>query len=155
MIHHDWIDHTPPKAGKGTDWFSVQCLYALVLSSATEMLYNQRALQQTLAEREQRLDTAYDLLEGWRRHLPAPLQGIDKQNTHLVVDDHQLCEILLCFFRQYHEAILMICFPWTGMQADGRVSEKYRRKSVELCVNSAQVVLTIANQILNLDILDK
>ena len=119
------------------------------------MLYNQRALRQSPAEREQKLKTAYELLEGWRSHLPAPLQEIHKQDMHLILDDHRTRDIHLSIFRQYHEAIFMIYFPWTGCQVDDRVSEDYRQKSVELCVNSAQVVLAIANQILNLDILDK
>lgn len=119
------------------------------------MLYNQRALRQSPAEREQKLKTAYELLEGWRSQLPAPLQEIHKQDMHLILDNHQIRDIALSIFRQYHEAILMIYFPWTGSQADGRVSEDYRQKSVELCVNSAKVVLAIANQISNLDIFDR
>ena len=119
------------------------------------MLYNQRALRQPPAEREQKLKTAYELLEGWRSHLPAPLQEIHKQDMHLILDDHRTRDIHLSIFRRYHEAIFMIYFPWTGSQADDRVSEDYRQKSVELCVNSAQVVLAITNQILNLDVLDR
>ena len=155
MLHHDWIDHAPPQASKETDWFSVQCLYAILLSSAAEMLYNQRALRQTSTEREQKLETAYELLEGWRKHLPPPLQDIHKQNTHLLLDDHQTRDVILSIFRQYHEAIFMICFPWTGSQSNGRISDDYRRKCLHLCVNSAQEVLATSNQILNLDVLDK
>lgn len=155
VLNHDWIDHAPPEAGTETDWFSVQCLYAIVISSAAEMLYTQRALRQSLIEREQKLKTAFDLLEGWRKHLPNPLQEIHKQNTHLILDDHCVRDVTLSVFRQYHEAIFMICFPWAANRSDGRVSEDCRRKSVELCVNSAQVVLAIANQILNLDMLDR
>ena len=118
------------------------------------MLYNQQALRQSLLEREQKLKMAYELLEGWRSHLPAPLQKIHKHDMHQVLDDHQTRPIALSIFRQYHEAIFMIYFPWTGSQSGGRVSEDYRRKSMELCVNSAQVVLAVANQILSLDILD-
>ncbi|MCJ1279780.1 hypothetical protein MMC21_007604 [Puttea exsequens] len=155
VLNHDWIDHSPPQAGTEADWFSVQCFYAIVISSAAEMLYTQRALRQSLIEREQKLKTAFELLEGWRKHLPTPLQELHKQNTHLILDDCRVRDITLSIFRQYHEAIFMICFPWAGSQSDGRVSEDCRRKSVELCVNSAQVVLAIANQILNLDILDR
>jgi hypothetical protein len=119
------------------------------------MLYNQQALRQSLGEREHKLETAYELLEGWRSHLPAPLQEIHKHDMHRILDDHQTRHIALSIFRQYHEAIFMIYFPWTGSQSGGRVSEDCRRKSMELCVNSAQVVLAIANQILCLDILDR
>lgn len=153
-LDHDWIDHAPPQASKETDWFSLQCLYAIVVSSAAEMLYNQRALRQSIVEREQKLKTAYKLLEGWRSHLPAPLQEIHKHDMHRILDDHQTRHIALSIFRQYHEAIFMIYFPWTCSQSGGRFSEDCRRKSMELCVNSAQVVLAIANQILCLDILD-
>lgn len=155
VLNHDWIDHAPPEAGTETDWFSVQCLYSIVISSAAEMLYNQRALRQSLLEREQKLKTAFELLEGWRKHLPSSLQEIHKQNTHLILDDHRVRDVTLSVFRQYHEAVFMICFPWAGNRSDGRVSEDCRRKSVELCVNSAQVVLAIANQIVNLDVLDR
>nr|ANM86370.1 putative C6 transcription factor [Cladonia uncialis subsp. uncialis]AUW31185.1 putative C6 transcription factor [Cladonia uncialis subsp. uncialis] len=140
VLDYDWIDHAPPEAGKETDWFSVLRLYAIIISSVAGMLYNQRALRQTPAEREHKLKTAYELLEGWRSHLPAPLQGIHKQDIHLILDDHRTRDLHLSIFRQYHEAIFMIYFPWTGSQADGRISEDYRRKSMELCVNSAQVV---------------
>lgn len=119
------------------------------------MLYSQRALRQSFVEREQKLETAYKLLEGWRSHLPAPLQDIRKPDMHGILDDHQTRHIALSIFRQYHEAIFMIYFPWTGSQTGGRFSEDCRRKSMELCINSAQEVLDIANQILCLDILDR
>ena len=120
------------------------------------MLYSQRALRQSLPERKQKLRTAYELLEGWRTKLPPPLHDIHTQDMYLILNDQRMPrDVALSIFRQYHEAILMIHFPWTGRQADARVSEEYRRKSVELCVGSAQVVLAIANQILNLDILDR
>ena len=119
------------------------------------MLYTQRALRNSLIEREQKLKTAFELLEGWRKHLPHALQEIHKQSTHLILDDYRVRDVILSIFRQYHEAIFMICFPWAGIRTDGRVSEDCRRRCVELCVNSAQVVLAIANQILNLDILDR
>lgn len=154
-LDHDWIDHAPPQVGKETDWFPLQCLYAIVISSAAKTLYNQRALRQSLVEREQKLETAYKLLEGWRSHLPAPLQDIHKHDVRRILDDHQVRHIALSMFRQYHEAIFILYFPWTGSQSDGRVSENCRRKSMELCVNSAQVVLAITNQISSLDILDR
>lgn len=119
------------------------------------MLYTQRALRQSLIEREQKLKIAFELLEGWRKHLPTTLQEIHKQNTHLTLDDHHVRDVTLSIFRQYHEAVFMICFPWVGNRSDGRVSKDCRRKCVELCVNSAEVVLAIANQILNLDIVDR
>jgi len=154
VLSHNWIDHAPPESGTEIDWFSVQCLYAIVISSAAEMLYTQRALRQSLTEREQKLKTAFELLEGWRKHLPTPLQEIHKQNTHLALDDLYVRDVTLSIFRQYHEAVYMICFPWVGNRSDGRVSEDCRRKCGELCVNSAQVVLAIANQILNMEIID-
>ena len=155
VLNHDWIDHAPPESGTERDWFSVQCLYAIVISSAAEMLYNQRALRQSLIEREQKLKTAFELLEGWRENLPTSLQDIHKQNAHLILDDYHVRDFTLSIFRQYHEAVFMIFFPLAGNRSDGRVSEDCRWKSVEVCVNSAQVVLAIANQILNLDILDR
>ncbi|RQM04530.1 hypothetical protein DH86_00004444 [Scytalidium sp. 3C] len=154
VLSHNWIDHAPPESGTEIDWFSVQCHYAIVISSAAEMLYTQQALRQSLIEREQKLKTAFELLEGWRKHLPTPLQEIHKQNTHLTLDDLYVRDITLSIFRQYHEAVYMICFPWVGNRSDGRVSKDCRRKCVDLCVNSAQVVLAIANQILNMEIID-
>lgn len=154
-LDHDWIDHAPPQAGKETDWFSLQCRYAIAISSAAKMLYNQQALRQSPVERQEKLKTAHTLLEGWRSNLPAPLQEIHKHDTHRILDDHQTRHMAMSIFRQYHEAIFMIYFPWAGSQSGGRVSEDCRRKSMELCVNSAHVVLAIANQILSLDILDR
>ena len=154
-LDHNWIDHAPPQASKETNWFSVQCLYAIVISSAAEMLYSQRALRQSPAEREQKLKLAYETLGGWRRHLPNSLQDIHKQNLHLVLDDYQVRDIVLSVFRQYHEAIFMIYFPWTSSDSRDRVSEDCRQKCEELCVNSARVVLVIANQIVGLDVLDR
>ena len=119
------------------------------------MLYSQRALRQSFVEREQKLETAYKLLEGWRSHLPAPIQDIRKPDMNRILDDHQTRHIVLSTFRQYHEAIFMIYFPWTGSQTGGRFSEDCRRKSMDLCIKSAQEVLEIANQILCLDILDR
>ena len=119
------------------------------------MLYNQRALRESLPEREQKLETAYQLLEGWRRRLPPSIQDIHKHNMHHILDNHQTRHISLSIFRQYHEAIFMMYFPWTGTQSNGRVSENWRRRSMELCVSSAQAVLAIADQILCLDMLGK
>jgi hypothetical protein len=127
----------------------------MAISSAAKMLYNQSALRQSLLEREQKLKIAYKLLEDWRSHLPPPLHEIHKHDTRRLLDDHQTRGIVLSMFRQYHEAIFMIYFPWTGSQSAGKVSEDWRRKSMELCVNSAQVVLATANQISSLDILDR
>lgn len=119
------------------------------------MLYNQQALRQSLVEREQKLKAAHELLEGWRSLLPAPLREIHKHDMHRILDDHQTRHMALSMFRQYHEAIFIIDFPWAGSQSGGRVSGDCRQKCMELCVNSAQVVLAIANQILCLDILDR
>ena len=155
MLDHDWIDQAPPHVGKEIDWFPLQCLYATVLSSATKSLYKQSALRQSFVEREQSLEFAYNLLEGWRSQLPAPFQGIHNEDMRKVLDDHQTRHIALVMFRQYHEAIFMIFFPWTSSQADGKVSKEWRNKSMELCVNSAQAVLAIANQISSSDIRDR
>ncbi|KAL9079457.1 MAG: hypothetical protein Q9157_001666 [Trypethelium eluteriae] len=119
------------------------------------MLYNQQALRQSLMEREQKLDVVYKLLENWKSRLPHPLQDIHKLDMRRTLDDLQIREMALTMFRQYHEAIFMIYFPWAGSQSAGRISEDYRRRSRELCVNSAQDVLAIAYQISSLDILDK
>ncbi|KAL9114946.1 MAG: hypothetical protein Q9227_001189 [Pyrenula ochraceoflavens] len=154
-LDHDWIDHAPPQADKETDWFPLQCLYATVMSSAAKMLYNQRALRQSPLEREQKLEMAYKLLEGWRNHLPAPLTELHKHDMQRTLEDHQMRNVALTMFRQYHEAIFLIFFPWSGSQSVDKVSEDCRRRSMELCVNSAQVVLGITNQISSLDILDR
>ena len=119
------------------------------------MLYNQQALRQPPPEREQKLKTANELLEGWRNLLPSPLQDIHKHNMHHILDDHQLRPMVLSIFRQYHEAVFIIHFPWTCDHSQGRVSENHRQMSMKLCANSAQVVLAVANQILCLDILDR
>ncbi|KAH8585438.1 hypothetical protein B0O99DRAFT_587367 [Bisporella sp. PMI_857] len=151
----DWIDHAPPQGSNETDWFPLQCLYAFVISSAAKMLYSQSALRQSFIEREQMLGAAYNLLEDWRSRLPAPLRGIHKPDMQRILDNHQIRHIALSMFRQYHEAIFIIYFPWTGIQSTGRVSDDYRRRGMELCVNSAQVVLATANQVSSLDILDR
>ncbi|KAH8799105.1 hypothetical protein F5884DRAFT_905564 [Xylogone sp. PMI_703] len=154
-IDRDWIDRSPPQANDETDWFPLQCLYATIVSSAAKMLYSQSALRQSPTEREQKLNMAYKLLEEWRSRLPPPLRDIHKPEMSRVLDDHQTRHITLTMFRQYHEAIFMIYFPWTGAQSSSRVSEECRRQSMELCVNSAQVVLATANQVSSLDILDR
>ncbi|KAH8804517.1 hypothetical protein F5884DRAFT_884048 [Xylogone sp. PMI_703] len=154
-IDRDWIDHSPPQACDETDWFPLQCLYATIVSSAAKMLYSQSALRQSCAEREQKLNMAYKLLEEWRSRLPAPLRDIHQPDMSRILDDHQTRHITLTMFRQYHEAIFMIYFPWTGAQSSSRVSEECRRRSMELCVTSAQVVLATANQVSSLDILDR
>jgi hypothetical protein len=107
-------------------------------------------------EREQKLDVAFKLLEDWRGRLPAMLKEIHKPDIQRIMDDQPISRhIALCMFRQYHEAIFMIYFPWSGGQSGGDVSEDCRRKGMELCVSSAQVVLATANQVSSLDILDR
>ena len=106
------------------------------------MLYSQRALRQTLGEREQMLEIAYNLLEDWRSQLPTLLREMYKPDIHRILDYENLRYIALPMFQQYHEAIFMIFFPWTGDQASGdRVSQEWSMKGMELCVNSAHVVL--------------
>ena len=154
-LDRDWIDHAPPQAEEG-DWFPLQCLYAHILSSAAKMLYRQSALRQSLIEREQKLDAAFKLLEDWRGRLPATLKEIHKPDIQRIMDDQPISRhIALSMFRQYHEAIFMIFFPWSGGQSGGEVSEDCRRRGMELCVSSAQVVLATANQVSSLDILDR
>lgn len=41
------------------------------------------------------------------------------------------------------------------MQSQSKISEKARMRGLELCVHSAQVVLTTANQVSSLEILDR
>lgn len=136
-------------------WFSLQCLYAIVMKSAADTLYSQRALRQSAEEREQKLRTAYELLEGWRSHLPRALQDVHKQDMHHMLEDHQTRHVALPVFRQYHEAIFMIFYPWASSPPSGRISDDARRKSMESCVNSAQVVLATANRIIGMDVLDR
>jgi hypothetical protein len=120
------------------------------------MLYRQSALRQSLIEREQKLDVAFKLLEDWRDRLPATLKEIHKPDIQRIMDDQPVSRhIALSMFRQYHEAIFMIYFPWSGGQSGGEVSEDCRRRGMELCVSSAQVVLATANQVSSLDILDR
>ncbi|PVH98313.1 hypothetical protein DM02DRAFT_596157 [Periconia macrospinosa] len=154
-LDRDWIDFAPPRASTGTDWFRIQCLYALVIGSAASLLYSQRGLRLSAAEREHKLDISFKLLEDWRSHLPPALREIHKADIQGIMADYQVHHIALCMFRQYHEAIFLIYFPWTGKQSEGRIAEKARRKSLEMCVNSAQVVLTTANQVSSLEILDR
>jgi hypothetical protein len=106
-------------------------------------------------ERAKMLGMAYELLEDWRSHLPAPLEEIENPDMQKILNSHHSRHIALFMFRQYHEAIFMIYFPWTGAQSSGSVSEGYRQRSIELCVNSAQAVLAIANQVSSLDLLDR
>ncbi|TVY85215.1 Terrein cluster-specific transcription factor terR [Lachnellula suecica] len=153
-LDRDWIDHAPPQACDETDWFPIQCEYAHIISSAAKMLYSQSALRQSLVEREQNLEIAFKLLEDWRSHLPNTLKDIHKPDIQRILDDQHLRHIALSMFRQYHEAIFMIYYPWTGAHSGGRISEDCRRRGKELCVNSAQVVLATSNQVSSLDILD-
>ncbi|KAH8593161.1 hypothetical protein B0O99DRAFT_628237 [Bisporella sp. PMI_857] len=150
----DWIDHAPPQVYSETDWFALQCLYATVISSAAKMLYNQSALRQSLAEREQKLEITYKLLEDWRSRLPASLKDIHKPNMRTILDNYHTRHTVLSMFRQYHEAIFIIYFPWTA-PSGGRVSKDCRRRSLEVCVSSAQAVLATANQVACQDILDR
>ncbi|KAH8588738.1 hypothetical protein B0O99DRAFT_638470 [Bisporella sp. PMI_857] len=150
----DWIDHAPPQVYHETDWFALQCLYATVISSAAKMLYNQSALRQSLAEREQKLEITYKLLEDWRSRLPTPLKDIHKPNMRTILDNYHTRHTVLSMFRQYHEAVFIMYFPWTA-PSGGRVSKDHRRRSLEMCVNSAQVVLATANQVACQDILDR
>ncbi|KAH8585600.1 hypothetical protein B0O99DRAFT_646535 [Bisporella sp. PMI_857] len=153
-LDSDWIDHAPPQVYDETDWFGLQCLYATVTSSAAKMLYNQSALRQSLAEREQKLEVTYKLLEDWRSRLPAPLKDIHKPNMRTILDNYHTRHIVLSMFRQYHEAIFIIYFPWTA-PSGGRVSKDCRRRSLEVCLSSAHVVLATANQVACQDILDR
>lgn len=137
------------------DWFPIQCLYALVIGSAASLLYSQRGLRQSAVEREHELNLSFKLLEDWRSSLPPALREIHKADDQGITGDHDIRHMALCMFRQYHEAIFLIYFPWTRTQSKGKISEKARRKCMELCVNSAQVVLTTANQVSSLEILDR
>ncbi|KIN07015.1 hypothetical protein OIDMADRAFT_70428, partial [Oidiodendron maius Zn] len=152
-LDRDWIDHSPPQACDETDWLPIQCLYASVISSAAKKLYSQSALRQSPIEREKMLGMAYKLLEDWRSRLPATLEEMERPDMQRILNNHHVRHIALSMFRQYHEAIFMIYFPWTGAQSSGSVSEDYRRRSIELCVSSAQAVLATANQVSSLDML--
>jgi hypothetical protein len=100
------------------------------------------------------LEIAYNLLEGWRSRLPTLLRDMYKPDIHWTLDDENLRYIALPMFRQYHEAIFMIFFPWTGDQVSGdRASQEWRVKSMELCVNSAHVILATVDRVPSLDIL--
>ena len=154
-LDRNWIDFAPPQASNETDWFPIQCLYALVIGSAASLLYSQRGLRQSAAEREHKLDLSFKLLEDWRSRLPPALKEIHKADVQGITGDHDMRHMTLCMFRQYHEAIFLLYFPWTGPQSKGKISEEARRKGMELCVSSAQVVLTTANQVLSLEILDR
>lgn len=102
------------------------------------------------------LGMAYKLLEDWRSRLPATLEEMERPDMQRILNNnHHVRHIALSMFRQYHEAIFMIYFPWTGAQSSGSVSEDYRRRSIELCVSSAQAVLATANQVSSLDMLDR
>lgn len=60
------------------------------------MLYSQSALRQTLGEREQMLEIAYNLLEDWRSRLPTLLREMYKPHIHRVLDDEHLRYIIYC-----------------------------------------------------------
>ena len=87
--------------------------------------------------------------------MPPTLKEIHKADIQGIMGDHDYRDMALCMFRQYHEAIFLIYFPWTGTHSKGKISEEARRKGMELCVNSAQVVLTTANQVSSLEIFDR
>jgi hypothetical protein len=87
--------------------------------------------------------------------LPPTLKEIHKTDVQGIMGDYDYRDMALCMFRQYHEAIFLIFFPWTWTQSKEKISEEARRKGMELCVNSAQVVLTTANQVSSLEILDR
>ena len=154
-LDQNWFDHAPPQTDEEADWFLAQCLYAVIISSASEMLYSQRALRQLPPEREQNLRTTLELLDSWRSRLPARLREIHKPDVPPILDDHHTRDIALRMFRQYHETIFMAYFPWTSGQSNVKISEHWQQRSMELCTNSAQAVLAMANQILCLDVLDK
>ncbi|GFF70639.1 hypothetical protein IFM62136_07884 [Aspergillus lentulus] len=154
ILTPDWTDYALPKVGKDTDWLLIQCQHANALSSAVNTLYSSRALCQTVAERERNLMQAHKALESWRTGLPIHLQNIHRHETgYVTLDDQKTRHLTLTMVRKYHEAIFIIFFPWTGSQSKGLISEHYRKKSMELCVKSAQAVLAIAARIASCDIL--
>ncbi|PKX88361.1 Zn(II)2Cys6 transcription factor [Aspergillus novofumigatus IBT 16806] len=154
ILTPDWTDYALPKVGKDTDWLLIQCQHANVLSSAVNTLYSSRALCQTVAERERNLMQAHKALESWRTGLPVHLQNIHRHETgYVTLDDQKTRHLTLTMVRKYHEAIFIIFFPWTGSQSKGLISEHYRKRSMELCVKSAQAVLAIAARIASCDIL--
>jgi hypothetical protein len=155
ILTRDWIDYALPEVSKDTDWLLIQCQHASALSSAVNTLYSQRALSQTLDERERNLMQAHKVLESWRTGLPTHLQNIHRHETGYVnLDDQKTRHLTLTMVHKYHEAIFIIFFPWTGSQSKGIISEHYRKRSMELCVKSAQAVLAIAARISSCDILD-
>jgi hypothetical protein len=154
ILTPDWTDYALPKVGKDTDWLLIQCQHANALSSAVNTLYSSRALCQTVAERERNLMQAHKDLESWRTGLPIHLQNIHRHETgYVTLDDQKTRHLTLTMVRKYHEAIFIIFFPWTGSQSKGLISEHYRKRSLELCVKSAQAVLAIAARISSCDIL--
>jgi hypothetical protein len=126
----------------------------MVIDSAASLLYSQGGLRQSVAERERNLDLSFKLLEEWRGHLPPELRDIHKADEG-AMGDCSLRRMVLRMFRQYHEAIFLLYFPWIRPQSKGRITEETRRKGVELCTNSAQVALTTANQALSWGTLDR
>lgn len=155
ILTRDWIDYGLPEVGKDTDWLLIQCQHANVLSSAVNTLYSQRALRQTLDERERNLMQAHKALESWRTGLPIHLQNIHRHEIgYVTLHDQQTRHLTLTMVHKYHEAIFIIFFPWTGSQSKVLISEHYRKMSMELCVKSAQAVLAIAARISSGDILD-
>ncbi|KAL4984517.1 hypothetical protein BDW68DRAFT_166902 [Aspergillus falconensis] len=97
---------------------------------------------------------AHKVLESWRTGLPTHLQNIHRHETgYVTLDDQKTRRLTLSMARKYHEAIFIIFFPWTGSQSKGLISEHCRKRSMELCVKSAQAVLAIAARISSCDIL--
>ncbi|KAL6229819.1 hypothetical protein BDW75DRAFT_234904 [Aspergillus navahoensis] len=169
ILTPDWTDYALPDVGKDTDWLLIQYQHANALSSAVNTLYSPRALCQTVAERERNLMQAHKVLESWRTGLPIHLQNIHRHETgYITLDDQKTRHLTLTMVCKYHEAIFIIFFPWTGSQSKGLISEHfpwtgsqskglisehYRKRSMELCVKSAQAVLAIAARIASCDIL--
>ncbi|KAL4798021.1 hypothetical protein BDV19DRAFT_377232 [Aspergillus venezuelensis] len=154
ILTRDWTDYALPETSKETDWLLIKCQHANALSSAVNTLYSPKALSQTSAERERNLMQAHKVLENWRTSLPSNLQNIHRHETgYVTLDDQKTRHLTLTMVRKYHEAIFTIFFPWTGNQHKGLISEFYRKKSMELCVKSAQAVLAIAARISSCDIL--
>ncbi|OQE94684.1 hypothetical protein PENNAL_c0003G01580 [Penicillium nalgiovense] len=138
ILTRDWIGYALPEAGKDADWLLIQYQHVNALSSAVNTLYSQRALCQTLDERERNQDQTHKTPESWRTGLPIHLQNIHQHETgYVTLDDQKTRRLTLTMIHKCHEAIFIIFFPWTGSQSKGLISEHYRKRSMELCVKSA------------------
>ncbi|KAJ6182067.1 hypothetical protein N7485_000709 [Penicillium canescens] len=112
ILTRDWIDYALPEVGKDTDWLLIQCQHTNALSSAVNTLYSQRALCQTLDERERNLMQAHKVLESWRTGLPIYLQNIHRHETgYVTLDDQKTRYLTLTMVHKYHESIFIIFFP--------------------------------------------